>query len=752
MARAPGLLFLLVCSLTLYSCTGSPPTATTGSARLLNEPTTASQPIPAAPSSPTSSAELPVIPVPTPELATLEPAARDAAWVGDRVQAVIALYGISPEGAEALARLDVRWMRDEPGFFGSYGYKSWTGIGEARPTGVMHELSHSYFGLFPVTDYPELEWDAAKGKDLSPAIEMYHSDMLEFMRQPPDSFEPLRERLRNLPELSSDNLGPLLHTIEADAVHTTAGDLNLLPPILRKYWDQFISPGPFLSWYEALGWYNSLPPAEMRLADRYLGFQHVDLKDYGDLETMLATQISEEIEAVLLGEEHQRLRDFAEVFDLLVGSPEQREDFKFWRRYLRDKVQLHKIHPQLLAALDTPGAGQIVSALGFLGRLEAQSRNERTDLLNQELDAHPFLAHFLPVLDDRTLLELFTSGAPLPAGATLKGTAVFVGSLQELAPHIERILEAGRSDTSSGADELRAFLDTVDSEKDKELLDLFFEVFQGSDESTAREVTAALDDATLRSLLTPVPARLHILLSPARLPEALDITLDSSPNELAKGIEDMVRHPSGNFRIDEPFVEEMYRVVASRVGTAPQETLEAIAGSPFPMEGFISGHPDVAVALLATDLGVAARLIKASDTVLFPPARFVYRLIHADPDLAAQLTALLDEQEESELVIEILAHFAYDAERLESLPGLPISLERDARFLERLLEANGAGWLEDRIGTVAEVYGQRMARKEASPEFLASYQRTLREAVRSLDGEAATTLQEILGRVFRVSR
>ena len=136
---------------------------------------------------------------------------------------------------------------------------------------------------------------------------------------------------------------------------------------------------------------------------------------------MLATQISEEIEAVLLGEEHQRLRDFAEVFDLLVGSPEQREDFKFWRRYLRDKVQLHKIHPQLLAALDTPGAGQIVSALGFLGRLEAQSRNERTDLLNQELDAHPFLAHFLPVLDDRTLLRAVHLRCSTSGGSDAQG-------------------------------------------------------------------------------------------------------------------------------------------------------------------------------------------------------------------------------------------------------------------------------------------------------------------------------------------
>ena len=753
MARVAGPLFVLLFSLILSSCSGTS-SAPTPPQTLSHGSSTASPPLPVPGQAPTGGADPPgvqaSVPVATPVPVVREPQpATEDTWVSDRVRAVVALYGITPEGERALAGLDVRRMRDEPGFFGSYGYKSWTGIGEARPIGVVHELSHSYFGLFPVTDHPDLGWDVPRGNDLSPAIERYHSDVLKFMGQPPDSFEPLRERLRNLPELSSDNPGPLFHTIEADAVHTVAGNLHLLPPILRKYWDRFLSPGEFLSWYDALGWYRGLPPEERRLADRYLGFQHFDLRDSTARFGLQEPGLPRAVQETLSGEERQRLEDFGEVFDLIVGSPGRDEDFRFWRRYLRDKVALHRLYPEVLANLEAAGSGQAASALAFLGDLESSSPDKRYKMVVQELGVRPFLAHFLPALDDRTLLELFSSDAPLPAGALLKGTAAFVSTLQTLAPRVDRVLEAGATDATVGAGELRAFLKTMDFEKDKDLLDLFFELFHGAAEPTAAEISKALDDATLRRLLIPVSSWLHVLLGPERMLQALDITLDSSPDELAQGIDDMVTNPSGNFRIDEPFVQEMYRVVASRAGLAPAETLEALAGAPFPMDGFIRSHPEAAVALLETDLDVTSRMIKVSDRALFPPARFVYRLVHAGPALAARLTALLGDQGEADLVVEILAHFAYDAERLENVPALAISLERDARFLEMLLDARGAEWLEGRIGDVVTVYGRRTAQKEVPSDFLSAYRRTLGEAAATLKGESALTFRDILGRVFR---
>ena len=59
------------------------------------------------------------------------------------------LFDITQEGKEALDGLDFRWMQDQPGFFGSFGYKSWTGVGEAKPKGVIHELGHAYWGCSP---------------------------------------------------------------------------------------------------------------------------------------------------------------------------------------------------------------------------------------------------------------------------------------------------------------------------------------------------------------------------------------------------------------------------------------------------------------------------------------------------------------------------------------------------------------------------------------------------------------------------
>ncbi|MEK7815173.1 MAG: hypothetical protein AAB291_04550, partial [Chloroflexota bacterium] len=166
----------------------------------------------------------PVQPSPTPHPATTR-------WVQARLDAVIALYNISDEGAALLRRLDLRQMKGEPGFFGSYGFKSWAGVGEAKPSGVMHELSHSYWGGFSVEGFPALSWDTLPGENLSPAMQRYRADILAFMAQPPDDYEVFRQRLRNLPALSEDNLEPLFHSMEADLVYATGGNLALAPPV-----------------------------------------------------------------------------------------------------------------------------------------------------------------------------------------------------------------------------------------------------------------------------------------------------------------------------------------------------------------------------------------------------------------------------------------------------------------------------------------------------------------------------------------
>lgn len=669
-------------------------------------------------------------------------------WVKDRLAAVMSLYSITPEGREKLQDLDVRWMRDEPGFFGSYGYKSWTGVGEAKPQVVMHELSHSYWGLFPVTGLPHLSWHTPQGGGISAAMERYHQDVLAFMQQPPDHYEILRSRLKNVPGLASTDLNGLFHTVEADAVYTAAGDLDLVPPILKKYWDQFLQPGPYHTWYETTSWYEGLSTDDKRYANVYLGFEHFELSAYVPLKSSEPTQLRQGVKETLVKEETQRLEDFTELFDLLVGNPEHEKDFKFWRRYLRDKVQLHKQHPDIVTSLGLPRSEEISGALDFLQSIEGNGDEKKARLVIEELDPQPFLAHFLPALNNRTLLTLFTSEAQLPKGATLKGTAAFVNSLEKFTPHVNNILKAGHRDVSAGADELTNYLKKQDFQEEEDL-ELFFEFLQGSDNDMAKAVVAAVDDSMLRQLLEAVPARLRFLLSSPRFLEFLNITLDSSPRELTRGIQDMVAYPSGNFRIDEPFVDEMYRVVATRARLAPLETLNVIAGPTYPMERFISLYPAIAADLLATDLNIAVETVRDSDRVLFPAPRFVYRLIYADPELSATLVERLDQLGERALVVESLAYFAYDAERQQIAPRLPISLRRDGRFLEELLTGRGKDWLEEQISEAGRLYAQRAERQESPADFVAAYRDTLEMAVDTVaDRNARRSLEEIIDRVF----
>ena len=271
-------------------------------------------------------------------------------WVTKRIGAIVALYQPTKAGEALLRSLDLRQMEGEPGFFGSYGFTEWAGVGEASPIGVAHELGHSYWGGFKVAGRPDLSWAIPSGSTLSPALESYHQDVLTFITQPPDDFELLRQRLRNLPDVSSDNPEPIIHNMEADVLYNTAGSLNLVPPVLRKYWADFLQAGRSDDWYGAAGWFQSLSQDDVSLAGKWLGFEHLDLRQYPSLDPATpAEAILLAAQRVIETEEKERLRDLAYQFDLLIGYPQNDEDFEFWRRYLRDKVTLYRDHPAHLA-------------------------------------------------------------------------------------------------------------------------------------------------------------------------------------------------------------------------------------------------------------------------------------------------------------------------------------------------------------------------------------------------------------------
>ena len=663
----------------------------------------------------------------------------EGAWVAGRTNAVAALYGLSSDGRQVVNQLDVRQMVGRPGYFGSFGFFGWTGIGEAKPIQVIHELGHSYWGAFPIEGLPDLSW-RPDGGGLSPAMRRYHQDVLRFMAQPPDDFEPLRHRLRLLPELSSANTDPLFHTVEADLIYTVGGDLYLLPPILCKYFSGFLTPGPFHTWVEALSWYQALDAEDRRLANSYLGLEHLDLRRYGGLAPSRLEGVSLPVAGLLREEERQRLRDFALQFDLLTGPTDDPPDFRFWRGYLGDKLALHRREPGFLASLAIPNAARLADTLDFFAGLSGQTPDAKASLVLREMESRPLVAPLLPVLDNATLLALTRQGGRIPSGATVGGMREFVLLLKGLSPIVDRVLEAGRRDHQDGAKVLANYAGNVNFKEQREALRLFFGLLRGADRDVAANTVAALDDGLLRRLLEPVPAELRFTLEPPRLLSALGINRDAPPKNAAEGITYMVENTSGNFRIDEPFDEELYRLMAAR---PPKDSLDIIAAARFPVQSFILGHPKDAAAVFRANLDTTATLVLRSDPVTFPPARFVYRLVHADPTLAAELLTLLDQQGHRALVLDSLAHLAYDARRAAQFP---ISLEADGQFLAALLELHGSEWLKQALADSVERYQAQVTAGDLPPDFLTAYRQTLNTAAESLsDASSKETLQRLIG-------
>ena len=649
-------------------------------------------------------------------------------------------------GEALLHSLDVRQMAGEPGFFGSYGFDGWAGVGEAKPITVMHELGHSYWGAFPVIGRPDLSWEKREGDEIAPALAAYHRDILAFMAHPPDEYELLRQRLRDLPGLSSQNTEPLFHSMEADVPYTTGGDLSLLPPILRKYWGHFLVEGPFGSWDRAAGWLQSLGHDGRVSVGKFLGFEHMDLRLYdglpsydppGDLLNLVAE--------TLATEERQRLTDLARQFDLLVGDGHLNENFSFWRGYLQDKVALHRDHPEHLSSLNLPRADEIATALSFLSSLVG-TPERRAAAITERIATHPFLVNFLPAVDDPTLVVLFAGSPDLPDGPTLHATASFVDRLLRFGGLVDRVLDEGRRSPQRGSDALREFLDEADLEQEHDL-QLFFDLLHNADRQLSRRIMLLLENETVRDLMEPVPVQLRNLFEPDGLLRKLDVSVAATDEALSRGLGMLVDEASGNYRIDEPFLDRLYEVMAERVSRDPATAAMVIAASPFPLERFIQSQPAAASVVLSSDLNTAIALVLGSDAIISPPARIIYRLIHSDPALAASLVVELDRRGEGELVAETLAYFAYDRTRSEKFPDLPISLANDGAFLGRLLELQGPAWLEVHLAVAIRLYRHRAASGEVSPHFLEHYRQTLHAAVAAAPGNSGR-LPDLIARAF----
>ncbi len=670
-------------------------------------------------------------------------------WVRERVRALKETYNITPSGRRWLESYDLRQMVGQPGWFGSLGYKQWAGVGQAIPQSVIHEVGHSYWGAFPITGLERLSWDVPGNDGISPALQQYRDDLKTFMSQPPDSFEPLRERFRNMPNLSKGDYPDLFHHGEADLIHSVGGNLSLLPPILRKYFDQFLHEGEHSTWDEAIGWYLGLPTDDRKVADGYFGLTHFPIERYRDLRSGEPTKVSSKIKELLEREEIQRLIDFAQQFDLvkenelsLTDAASVDRGFHFWRDYLRDKLTLHKKFPEALASLGTRRAVQLKSALDTIVKGEELSEEEQVRFYRRRIDDDPSFMDFAVLLPSRVLVDLFGDADSEEEAGSVEGIVTrFSQKLKRYVKGVDDALEAGRERPEAGAGKLEGFLDNLHEDQRKADLGLIMDLLREADEDTALKVVNAMSDqAILRILREKSSAIMNGIIEPSRLLGTLNVQVQASQEEVVKGISLLLEHSSGNFKIDDPFTLLAYLVIADRGEKDHRDALDVLEQTKIPFLRFVTEHPKVARGILLSDPERTANLVAKVEGYRTTPQGIIHGIIFVDPELAARLVQSMANLGYEDPVVESLIVFAFDAHRLGENPSIKLSLEKDRLFLEHLIDFMGFGWLEDNMKRAVAKYQREVDQQRIDPNFIEEYRNTLG---RILDRR---TMPQIFGR------
>ena len=526
-----------------------------------------------------------------------------------------------------------------------------------------------------MSGYAKLSWERGPGDNLSPALRQYQKDLITFMSQPPDSYEPLRQRFRNLPNLSKEENPDLFHFGEADLLFTTGGNLGLMPPILRKYFDRFLQEGRFETWDEALAWYLGLPDQVKRLADGYIGIAHFPLHRYRDLKPRGPTELPEGIVSALRREEVQRLTDFALQFDAILATEFSSADaasvdgsFQFWRGYLKQILELHKKHPLVLA--DVGGKGpQLREALDAFMNTEGLAVDEQVRFFEERL-RDPFLMNFSVLLPSPVLIELFgrlVEEHPLKSVEGVIGR--FARTLDDYSSKVNAALSSGREGSRKGVDALEAFLDSLSDSQHERHLGLIYELMRGADGTTAERLVERLsDDLILRMLRNNPGALLNGNISPERLLNALDVTPRNTPAEIVGGLKTLDQYGSGNRQIDNPFSRLSYSVISVVAERDSRTALTMLREAEMPLVQFIRSFPEASVGIKTSEPSEGARLIANPRGYAHSPAHIVHTLIPVDAHLAATTVIRLEEQGREDLAAESLIVFAFDATRLSPNP------------------------------------------------------------------------------------
>ena len=251
-------------------------------------------------------------------------------------------------------------------------------------------------------------------------------------------------------------------------------------------------------------------------------------------------------------------------------------------------------------------------------------------------------------------------------------------------------MSLAQDDLAGGTESLERFLNGLSDDELEKDLGLIFDLMRESDGTLSKMLVDRLsNDLTLRILEGNPGALRNGNVSPERLLEVLEITPRHSGAEIASGLATLFQLSSGNFQIDRPFTRLAHEViddVADRDGTTG---LMLLKDGGVPLIDFITDSPKASVKILSLDLSASTELISEIDGYAYSPPGVVHRLISVDPALAASVVVKMDAQGRSDIAIESLIVFAFDAARSRANPTLGLSLERDRERLEHLIEEQG---------------------------------------------------------------
>ncbi len=642
-------------------------------------------------------------------------------WARERVEAVLSLYNLTPQGEAVVRAMRVHHVLGRPGWFGSRGFEHWIGVGQARPASIVHEISHSIWGPFPVIGRPELSWAVPSGERLSPALLALRRDLDTFMQQPPDGFEPLRERLRRIPNLSVGDYPGLYHLGEADIVSLTGGNLNLVPPILRKYYSPFLASGDLASWDEAVRWYRSLPDDQRRVASSVYGIGSVPMDGY-EVDLDPSARLPEAVARVAAREQRQRVRDFAEQFDLFFkeidGEPVANQ-FHFWRDYLRDTAFVFGAYPNALED------GRIPQAFEFVLELRDLPQDERVNAARERLAREESLLDFVSTLEHPTLAGLIAEGQ------TAEERRVARRVREALHPFHVELLDLAAAMQREPASALTSFEAFIQGLNRRGFRDLNFvlDVVGSIDRELASDLLLGLSQENLRFVVTRDASTVRALLDPEEVIPRLGFGDGRDPDGLARIVPLVLKGLPARPLRQNAYLDAVYERVVAIGARSSVDAMRVFVDTGLHLEPFLVQHAGEAARLFGSNLAAAVDALREASPIRVPPARAIYRLVNVDPDVAARLTLAFDDRGHEETVEDALAFLAFDAPRLRAQPGLPISLENDARFLLVLADLRGEAWLASALTRATERYRGIVNAGEIDPAFVETYRETLAAVV-----------------------